>query len=198
LSSAWKYIWLAFQDRLSWSRSTLASWRNARRPEENRWRHLTTLNPGAGDSLGMAGERPAWPRGWSSSRAAATARAAVAVRRARRRTGGGPDATPPPITARAARETHGHRLYEPEPPVAHPQPVVLRAGAQQHLRHRKAHQLRTRYLTTIWNHSSGGRPFCRPSRHVPRPFHMPGHRVDPCSRCTPSAAGVENRGGRYG
>ena len=29
----------------------------------------------------------------------------------------------------------------PEPGVAQPQPVVLRAGAQQHLRHRQAHQL---------------------------------------------------------
>jgi hypothetical protein len=34
----------------------------------------------------------------------------------------------------------------PQPGVAQPQPVMLRPGAQQHLRHRQAHQLRIREL----------------------------------------------------
>jgi len=47
----------------------------------------------------------------------------------------------------------------PEPGVAHPQPVMLRPGAQQHLRHRQAHQLGSGQLLRLaaaqpasWDH----------------------------------------------
>ena len=55
----------------------------------------------------------------------------------------------PPSEAVTVRVSHGQVLVTdaagtgtgPEPPVAHSEPVLLAARAQQHLRHRQAHQL---------------------------------------------------------
>jgi hypothetical protein len=46
-----------------------------------------------------------------------------------------------PLFAAAFGEVFKFEGLVPQPPVAHPQPVMLAAGAQQDLRHRRAHQL---------------------------------------------------------